>query len=231
MAACEADQELVDASIPGGAVDGSYNGSLDGGRDALVDLAEGAYGDGAAADGGSGDARNEPHPEPGRLAGITAAHNAARAAVSTTPSLPPLSWSPAVAAVAAAYASKLAAACEPGLSHSSPEERMNFGENLVAFSDATRGTTQSPGSASETVALWYSERACYSYGPFQSGVNERCTQDCGKYGGCGHYTQLAWRKSERLGCAVAECTRAQTRRSYWVCHYDPAGNISGDLPY
>src|SRR5688500_9624225 len=72
VAACEADPEPVDGSIRGGAGDGSYSGSLDGGWDAASDLVEAGEGDGAVADGGSGDARSEQQPEPGRLAGITA---------------------------------------------------------------------------------------------------------------------------------------------------------------
>lgn len=39
---------------------------------------------------------------------------------------------------------------------------------------------------------------------------------------CGHYTQVVWRDSERLGCGVGDCTGGG---EIWVCNYDPPGNV------
>lgn len=170
-------------------------------------------------------------PEPGLLAGFTAEHNAARARAATSTPLPPLSWSPEIAAVAQAYANKLAQGCANALSHSSPSERHDWGENLAAFA-ITGGKGDEPnGSARDTVLLWESELACYTFGPFKSGVNETCSDACGVYGGCGHLTQILWRTTQRMGCGQAECTEGKTRKSYWVCNYDPPGNYTGELPY
>ncbi|KAK2998900.1 hypothetical protein RJ639_023346, partial [Escallonia herrerae] len=38
---------------------------------------------------------------------------------------------------------------------------------------------------------------------------------------CGHYTQVVWRNSVRLGCA-----RVQSNSGWWfiACNYDPPGN-------
>ena len=44
---------------------------------------------------------------------------------------------------------------------------------------------------------------------------------------CGHYTQVVWRKSLRVGCGMATCGATEV----WVCNYDPAGNWDGERPY
>ena len=46
-------------------------------------------------------------------------------------------------------------------------------------------------------------------------------------GVCGHYTQIVWRKSQRLGCGMASCGDTEV----WVCNYDPPGNFLGQRPY
>jgi hypothetical protein len=205
----------ADAGGQAGADAGAQPGMIDGGpaRDAGP----------APADAGSG-----ANPEPGRLAGITAAHNAVRARVMTDTPLPPLEWGADIAEVAQAYAEKLATSCSSTLVHSSSQERHGWGENLAEMG----GFGSAPaGSAQQAVDLWESEQSCYTYGAFQAGVNATCTSQCSQYGGCGHYTQLVWRKTKRVGCGVADCMQGSTRRSYWVCNYDPPGNYIGQLPY
>ncbi|CBI25105.3 unnamed protein product, partial [Vitis vinifera] len=45
---------------------------------------------------------------------------------------------------------------------------------------------------------------------------------------CGHYTQVVWRNSVRLGCARVQCNNG-----WWfvTCNYDPPGNYVGQRPY
>ncbi|KHJ88517.1 SCP-like protein [Oesophagostomum dentatum] len=45
--------------------------------------------------------------------------------------------------------------------------------------------------------------------------------------GVGHYTQMAWEKSYKLGCAVQHCPRM----TYVVCQYGPGGNDINELIY
>lgn len=220
-AADELDASRLDGQVPSDELDGSY-------ADALV--ADAGSQAASPLDAGAPDATLATGPEPGALVGITASHNDVRAAVNTSTALPALSWSPAIAEVAQRYADKLAARCAFVLEHSAPEQRLGYGENLAAFADK-RLAAGLPGSARETVELWASELACYTYGPFASGVNERCTAACGMYGGCGHYTQLVWRGTRKVGCGVAQCQADGELRSFWVCHYDPTGNVLGELPY
>lgn len=147
--------------------------------------------------------------EPAAMNGMTAAHNAARANVTppaSTP-IPPLSWSGNLAAVAQAYAEKCV------WEHSMGE----YGENLYA----SAGQETTPG---DVVTSWVSEVAEYDYS----------TNGCS--GVCGHYTQVVWADSSKLGCGVANCTTGSPFDGFpewqiWVCNYDPPGNFNGEKPY
>jgi pathogenesis-related protein 1 len=53
---------------------------------------------------------------------------------------------------------------------------------------------------------------------------------------CGHYTQVVWRKSTKLGCGVTNCTKNSrfsgfTDWQFRVCEYDPPSNFNGEKPY
>lgn len=148
--------------------------------------------------------------EPAALSGVTAVHNAVRAEVSQGGALPPLEWSCEVAAVAQAYADELARDGCP-LVHSGTA----YGENLYWSSNAS--------TVDDVVGAWAEERACYSYGQFP----DQCTPMPGQCEDCGHYTQIVWRDTRRLGCGVARCGEAEV----WVCNYDPPGNYLGEYPY
>jgi pathogenesis-related protein 1 len=166
-------------------------------------------------------------PEPGRLKGITAQHNLYRAQVAMGEPLPDLVWDPAIAEIAQDWADTLAEDCSfmhsmyPGL-----------GENLATFgaSNAGGGTDSGP----DAVDLWYSEIDCYSYGTIPGGRSEdpeECSAECDAYGGCGHYTQLVWRETLRVGCGVASCQKDGFYWNTYVCNYDPPGNYIGEYPY
>jgi pathogenesis-related protein 1 len=151
--------------------------------------------------GGSGDT------EPAAMKGMTAAHNAARAAVvpAASPSIPPLSWSGTVADTAQAWADN----CQ--FMHSGGQ----YGENIFAGSGSY--------APADVVAAWVSEDAGYDY----------ATNSCSDV--CGHYTQVVWRDSKDLGCGVTNCTDNSPfgggAWQMWVCNYDPPGNFNGEKPY
>ncbi len=48
---------------------------------------------------------------------------------------------------------------------------------------------------------------------------------------CGHYTQIVWKNTERIGCGKATARRDGIFKVYWVCQYDPSGNYVGQRPY
>ena len=137
---------------------------------------------------------------------MLAAHNAARANVSppANPPIPDLEWSMKVADTAQAHANK----CR--FQHSSSL----YGENIFA--------TSSSATPQAVVDSWVSEKQYYNYG------NNSCSDVCG------HYTQVVWADSTKLGCAMANCTKNSPLGGgdweLWVCNYDPPGN-SGGKPY
>ncbi|CAL4885681.1 unnamed protein product [Urochloa decumbens] len=127
--------------------------------------------------------------------------NAARASMG----LPPLVWDERVASYARWYAQSRRGDC--ALVHSSGP----YGENLFWGS----GTGWAPAQA---VGAWLSERPRYDY----------WSNSC--YGGmCGHYTQIVWRNTRRVGCAMVTCYNG--RGTFITCNYDPPGNYVGVRPY
>ncbi|XP_061185018.1 cysteine-rich venom protein Mr30-like [Saccostrea echinata] len=67
-----------------------------------------------------------------------------------------------------------------------------------------------------TVYLWHSEVSKFTFG----GPN---TAEIG------HYTQVVWSSSIKVGCGYAYCQTNAVH--YYVCNYSPAGNSNRDLPY
>lgn len=164
--------------------------------------------------GGDGDAGIHLTPgspaagEPAGLSGITDLHNQARAMVVPTPSpaIPALTWSDTVAAAAAAWADT----CTYGHSGNS------YGENIYASAGFTP-------DALDVVSSWVSEAADYDYD------SNRCSGDCG------HYTQVVWRDTAQVGCAIKQCSTGSPFGGFsdWtivVCDYSPPGNYGG-RPY
>ncbi|CAN8257961.1 unnamed protein product [Cochlearia groenlandica] len=126
-------------------------------------------------------------------------HSEARAAVG----IAPIKSDERVAAFARAYADRLKENCN--LVHSGGP----YGESLAMSSGNLSGI--------EAVELWVDERANYNY------ASNTCK---GVF--CGHYTQVVWRNSVRVGCAKVRCNNGGT---IIVCNYDPRGNYVNQKPY
>ncbi|MBN2702497.1 MAG: pathogenesis-related family 1 protein [Methylohalobius sp. ZOD2] len=144
---------------------------------------------------------------------MTAAHNSARAEVG----VPPLKWSDSLAAYAQQWAEYLARGNGCKLKHRSDGK---YGENLywssaVRWSDGRRELKAL--TVSRVVAQWVSEKKDYDY------AGNRCSGAM-----CGHYTQIVWRDTRRLGCGMAVCP---SQGQIWVCNYDPPGNYVGRRPW
>lgn len=97
-----------------------------------------------------------------------------------------------------------------------------YGENIfwasaLAWSDGRKELQQV--TPQQVVDSWGSEKADYDY------ANNSCA--AGKI--CGHYTQVVWRTTTSVGCAMAVCDESQAQ--VWVCQYKPAGNWVGNSPY
>ena len=73
----------------------------------------------------------------------------------------------------------------------------------------------------EVVGAWASEDAFYDYDANACAADQQC----------GHYTQIVWRETERVGCGASTCTIDGFDGLFWVCNYDPPGNFVGERPY
>ncbi|RXN30333.1 GLIPR1 1 [Labeo rohita] len=96
----------------------------------------------------------------------------------------------------------------------------SVGENIWA------GAPYSSFKPESAVKLWVDEVRDYHYD----------TNQCTKV--CGHYTQVVWADSYKVGCAAQACPNgvAETRFStqpgvIFVCNYATAGNYRGVSPY
>lgn len=151
------------------------------------------------------DTAAEGDVEPAEMNGITAAHNAWR----TPLGIPDLVWSGELAGVATAWSEGLAAE-NCSFYHSSS----GYGENLFA------GWPAGSYSVEQVVDAWGDEVQWYDY--------DTNTCDAPPDGTCGHYTQVVWADSLRVGCGRALCD------DDWeivTCNYDPPGNWVGEWPY
>lgn len=139
---------------------------------------------------------------------ILAAHNRERATVGVEP----LRWSPALAASAEQWAGHLAAT--GGFEHAPEKDDAPEGENLWA---GTRGRY----ALEEMTGAWIREKKFFQPGLFPA------NSTTGDYEDVGHYTQLVWRNTGEVGCAMA------TSRSedVLVCRYSHAGNYRGQRPF
>ena len=128
-------------------------------------------------------------------------HNHWRAEVGVEP----LEWSDDLAKSAAKWAKKLKAD-KCGFYHSDD----SYGENIWKGTSGYYSITQ-------VVDSWGEEIEDYNYK----------TNKCKVGRACGHYTQIVWRDTKKVGCAQIECDGMTT----WVCQYDPPGNWVGEKPY
>ena len=142
--------------------------------------------------------RSNSHP--GSLSRqLLAAHNSERKRVGA----PPLVWSEQLSSYAQQWADTLLA--QRRFSHRSNHV---YGENLYEITGAAA-------SPSEVVGAWAGEAQDFDYRA------NACRSMCG------HYTQIVWRETRSVGCAVAR----DPRREIWVCNYAPPGNVVGERPY
>lgn len=139
---------------------------------------------------------------------LLAGHNTTRSAKG----LSPLAWSSLVAQSAQAWADTLSGrGCQ--LQHSDTP----YGENLY-YSWSTGPLVLNP---AEAVSWWVAEEQHYNYPNNSCAAGEQC----------GHYTQMVWAETTRVGCGVSTCTDGGRNTQMWVCQYDPAGNVGGGRPY
>lgn len=211
------------AAGTGGTATTSGGSNADGGSTADG----GGPGAGGGMEGSGGEPAGGQAGSPGDIfEGILEVHNEARAAVGADPPLEDLQWSDDLAAFAQDWAETLTEDC--GVSrHRMPND---YGENIALRGSRGVNTMFTGVEASE---IWVSEIDCWTYGNLDT--TDSCNNQCINAlmsNGCGHYTQVVWRDTERVGCGYATCdTSDNIFVEIWVCNYDPPGNYVGEAPY
>jgi pathogenesis-related protein 1 len=120
--------------------------------------------------------------------------------------VPPLVWDDAVALTAQKWADSIA---RFGTLTHRPDTL--YGENIWT---GTAGSF----SMAAVVDAWGDEAKDF----------DPRTVTCAAGKACGHFTQIVWKTTTKLGCGKATGTDGN---DYVVCNYDPAGNKAGQRPF
>ena len=153
------------------------------------------------------------------FSGALVSHNRVRA----KHGLQPLKWSDKLAAYSQEWADNLGKGNSCKMYHRSGSPP--YGENLfvssaVVWSAEGREVSRERNriTIKDVVKVWTDEEKWYNY------KADSCV--LGKQ--CGHYTQVVWRNTTEVGCAVKFCG---DKSQNWVCSYNPPGNYTGVRPY
>ena len=154
-------------------------------------------------------AKKNPSPADAAKAFVDA-HNAVRAEVKQPAGyakawepIPPLAWSPEIAATSQQWAEHLRDSNKCKLVHSDTR----YGENLAMGQGM---------DIAQAVGMWAAEGKRFRYVPvYEFDIPT------------GHYSQVVWRKTTHVGCGWASCGKTNVA----VCRYSPPGNHIGKSPY
>ena len=135
---------------------------------------------------------------------LLASHNRERANFGAAP----LKWDPNLAVAAASYGPSLSAMGR--LQHSSRANRPGQAENLWM---GTRGAY----APEAMVGTWNDEKRFLRPGTFPA------VSSTGKWQDVAHFTQVIWKGTTHVGCAV----HRDARYDFLICRYSPKGNIDG----
>ncbi|XP_058761970.1 pathogenesis-related protein PRB1-3-like [Vicia villosa] len=121
--------------------------------------------------------------------------------------LPPLAWSENLASFARKYLMERYDDCK--LVHSTA----NYGENMF-WGKKLHWTP------SDAVYYWYKEKDSFDFNTLKCAPPPKL---------CEHFTQIVWRDSSHVGCALQHCKNVGTGMLI-ACEYDPPGNFVNENP-
>ncbi|XP_043823625.1 GLIPR1-like protein 1 [Dromiciops gliroides] len=156
-----------------------------------------------------------PITDPKFIEDCVKTHNELRSQVSpASGNMRYMTWDEALAKTARGWARKCVFQhnIHIGKKHACHPVFKNVGENLWM------GTLSNhvPQSA---INAWYNETKYYDLG------SNSCTKVCG------HYTQVVWATTYKVGCALKLCPNLGKRIAIFLCNYAPPGNMVGRRPY
>ncbi|MBB5685424.1 CAP domain-containing protein [Sphingobium boeckii] len=147
---------------------------------------------------------------PARDTLILGAHNRERASID----LPAMHWDAALTVEAQKWADHMAATGQFEHYEEVSTDPDAQGENLWMGTKGAFGV--------ETmVSHWIEEKKDFVPGVFPQNSRTGDMEDVG------HYTQIVWRATGRVGCAIAE----DGEDEFLVCRYAEGGNVIGERPF
>ena len=156
----------------------------------------------------SGEAAAYAQPPASDAERVLAIHNSERARLG----LPPLRWNPVLARDAGQWARELAV--RGVAQHSAAASRSGHGENLWMGTAGTWNTQ-------DMLEMFLDERRYFRAAAFPY------VSLTGDWTDVGHYSQIVWRDTREIGCAVD----TGKGMDVLVCRYFPAGNVMGQSPF
>ncbi|XP_041637144.1 glioma pathogenesis-related protein 1 [Cheilinus undulatus] len=145
-------------------------------------------------------------------------HNRARSSVSPPASnMKEMTWDDELAITAKGWAQQCLFDHNPRRAH---PNFTSVGENIWT------GVPPSSFDVAGAIQSWVNEKQYYDFN------SQACTKVCG------HYTQVVWASSYKVGCAANLCPNGVKESGFgrregviFVCNYAPAGNVRGRKPY
>jgi len=130
-----------------------------------------------------------------------------------------MSWDDKVAAIAEEYVKQCS------FEHSADSFRKTddftyLGENL--YKGWTSSSVLSATGVNSSGVSWHNEIDDYTY----------ATDSCSRV--CGHYTQMVWADTHKIGCGASFCQDSDPRFHHSIivsCNYGPGGNYVGRKPF
>jgi hypothetical protein len=136
---------------------------------------------------------------------MLAAHNGLRREFGQ----PPLAWDATLEAAAAAHAAALG-----------ERNRLAHGRDLAEQGENLWMGSRNAFTYAEMATAWAEERIEFVPGRFPNVSRSLGWEEVG------HFTQMVWHSTTRLGCALA----SNAENDILVCRYAPAGNVDGESP-
>lgn len=96
-----------------------------------------------------------------------------------------------------------------------------LGQNMARGIWAPATTSNVDYPAEEHVTNWIREKKYFNFD----------SAKCPDMGLCGHYSQMVWAPTSKIGCAHQFCPNMMPPSDYIVCNYWPFGNENGELAY
>jgi cysteine-rich secretory family protein len=170
---------------------------------------------------------------------ILGAHNGYR----QTCGAPALVWDPTLAANAQAWASGCHVNSQGGFCHQAetPDkcpgapgnnpngESTSFAYRTITQSGSSPHSVLPAQSPVDAVKSWYCEVSRFPFDSTSPSIDFGYTGSNCSGTATGHFTQVVWKSTMRVGCAMATCPAPGTsgiQGTLWVCEYAPAGNIN-----